>query len=34
MSIFDTEKDHFDDIDETVAGSTIKDIMDFMTEII
>lgn len=30
MSIFDTEKDHFDNIDETVAGSTIKDIMSFM----
>lgn len=33
MSIFDTEKDHFDDIDETVAGSTMKDIMDFMNYI-
>lgn len=33
MSIFDTEKDHFDNIDETVAGNTIKDIMDFMSYI-
>lgn len=33
MSIFDTEKDQFDNIDETVAGSTMKDIMDFMNYI-
>lgn len=31
MSILDTEKDQFDNIDETVAGNTIKNIMDFMS---
>lgn len=30
MSIFDTEKDQFDNIDESVAGNSLKDIMDFM----
>ena len=29
MSIFDTEKDQFDNIDESVAGNSLKDIMDF-----
>lgn len=33
MSIFDTENDHFDNIDEAVAGSTMKDILDFMNYI-
>ena len=30
MSIFDTEKDQFDNIDESVAENSLKDIMDFM----
>ena len=29
MSIFDTEKEHFDNIDESIAGNSLKDIMDF-----
>ena len=30
MSIFDTEKDHFNNIDESIAGNSLKDIMDFI----
>ena len=27
MSVFDTEKDQFDNIDESVAGNSLKDII-------
>lgn len=33
MSIFDTEKEQFNNIDESVAGNSLKDIMDFMSYI-
>ena len=33
MSIFDTEKEHFDNIDESIAWNSLKNIMNFMSYI-